>query len=348
MTEKDDNGAHFDLEHFKLKPISSAETIDRKLFTDGDETDDLSSNAATETAGIGAVEIEAEDSAAENPIFKELSEPKLPELTKEDRARLQMQSPNRIHFYWSFKQQPFQTLTRVVGKNTNYQLIVKLINRTSGREELFPADATGSAWFDVDADSSYQAEIGFYAVSRPFVRLMFSNVLQTPRKNPSSRQDYSERFAVSADQFAKVLDVSGFSQDAFEVALAGDDIESADNQTETAFAQIFDRSNTEFDRNQTSQMRFVLLALASGYTLAELRGQINPSLFVLLEIHAEKLNSEKALTALRENFGVTASDAFEETEEVFSAAVFGASSINFPRSSKRRTLPKFAPLSSLR
>ncbi len=350
MTEQDDPIKEFALENFKLNPLSSAEAINQKLTGDENAEDDISPKAAASSA-VNAVEIEtdeAEEAATANPIFKELSAPKLPTLAREDRARLQLQTPNRIHFYWSFKQNPFQTLNRVVGKNTNYQLIIKLVNQTNEREEFFPADTEGSAWFDVDADSTYRAEIGFYAVSRPFVRLMFSNRLQTPRKNPSSRQDYSERFAVSADQFAKVLDVSGFSQDAFEVALAGDDIESADQATETAFAQIFDQPETAFDRNKSSEMRFVLLALASGYALADLRGQINPSLFTFLQNHSEKLSAEKALTALQENFGVSATEQMDETEESFGAAVFGASLINFPRSSKRRPLPKFAPLSSLR
>ena len=349
MTEKDDPIKEFALADFKLKPISSAETISRNFIIDENEVDILSLNAAAPPAeAIGSVE-ETKVEEPENPIFKELSEPKLPELVKEDRARLQMQSPSKIHFYWSFKQNPFQTLNRVIGKQTNYRLIIKLINQTNEREELFPADAEGSAWFDVDADSTYLAEIGFYAVSRPFVRLMFSNSLQTPRKNPSSRQDYSEYFAVSADQFAKVLDVSGFQQDAFEVALAGDDIEFADSATETAFAQIFDVTESDFDRSKSSEMRFVLLALASGYAVEDLRGQINPSLFALLQSRAEKLNAEKALTALQENFGITATDEIDDVEEeTFGTAVFGGSLINFPRSLRHRTLPKLMPLSSIR
>ena len=350
MTEQDDTGNEFNLENFKLKPLSSAETIDRNFLVEENRQDIFSSNNAAQSAAEVAVvkQTETPQSAIEDPISKALSEPMLPKLIKEDRARLQVQSPNKIHFYWSFKQNPFQTLSRVVGKNTNYQLIIKLVNQTNRREELFPADATGSAWFDVDAGSTYRAEIGFYAVSRPFVRLLFSNSLTTPRKNPSSRQDYSERFAVSASQFAKVLDGSGFQQDAFEVALAGDDIEAADSQTETAFAQILDGRESDFDANKSSEMRFVLLALASDYTLEDLRGQISSSLFNFLQNHVEKLSREKALAALRENFGVTAEEQIDDTPETIGAAVFGASLISFPRSTKRRTLPKFAPLSSLR
>ena len=286
----------------------------------------------------------AETIEIEDPIFEQLAAPKLPELPKEDRARLQMQSPNRINFYWSFKENPYQVLNRIFGSQTNYQLVAKLQNQTNDREELFPIEADGSVWFDVDADSSYCVEVGFYAVSRPFVRILSSNTLQTPRKSPSPRQDYSEYFAVSADQFAKVLDVSGYQQDAFEVALAGDDIESADAATETAFSQIFDAEQGDFDQTKSGEWRFILLALASGYSLEELRGHVSPSLFAFLQSRAEELSAEKALAALQTNFDVSDDEIYEE--EFIGETVHGASLVNFPRSLKRRTLPKFAPLPS--
>ncbi len=132
-------------------------------------------------AEISAAETEPEIERSE--VFKELAEPKLPELAKENRARLQMQSPNRLYFYWSIKNNPFQTLNQVFGGNAeNYRLVAKLLNQTQNREEVVPVEAEGATWFDVDANSTYQTEIGFYAVNRPFVRLMFSNTVETPRK----------------------------------------------------------------------------------------------------------------------------------------------------------------------
>ncbi len=316
-----------------------------------DSTTDISSptrqpivEPETKDAEMSAVETAPETEQSE--VFKELSAPKLPELARENRARLQMQSPTRIYFYWSFKNNPFQTLSRVFSNQTNYQLVAKLVNQTNRREEFFPVEAEGATWFDVDADSTYRAEIGFYAPNRPFVRVMFSNKLETPRKNPSPRRDYSENFAISANQFAEILDVSGFQQDAIEVALVGDDAAFADNATQTAFAQIIGAQENDFDAGKSSEIRFVLLALASGYTLENLREHISPSLFAVLQGNAEKLSAEKALAALQENFGFTAEETFEE--ETFAPAVFGASLINFPRISKRKIVPKFAPLSSLR
>lgn len=358
MTTKDKKSAEYALEDFKLKPVSSAETIKRDLIISEDEEDILSLNDAAqrfaETDSVAEIEsadsfeIEEENELAKitDPVFKELSEPKLPELSKENRARLQMQSPNKIYFYWSFKGNPFQTLRRVFGNGVNYQLVIKLVNRTNEREELFPVEATGSTWFDVDADSTYVAEIGFYAPNRPFVRVMFSNTVETPRLNPSSRRDFSPNFTVSADQFAEVLDASGFEQDAFEVALAGDDIESANERTQTAFSQIVAAPPDGLGENKSSEIRFILLALASGYSAEDLRGHISPILFDVLQSNTQKISAEKALSALQENFGVLPDEIIEE-ESLAATTAVGASLVNFPRFSKRKFLPKFAPISSL-
>lgn len=357
MNTKDENIKEYALEDFKLNPISSLDATKPNLIIDETDEDILSLNAEPQipveakivSEEIEMIEKEIEPAEIEDPIFKELSEPKLPELKKENRARLQIQSPTKIHFYWSVAANPFQTLSRVFGNQTNYQLVVKLINQTNDREELFPIEAEGSAWFDTDANSTYRAELGFYATNRPFVRLMFSNQIETPRKNPSPRRDYSENFTVSAQEFAEVLDVSGFQQDAFEVALAGDDFESANEWTQSAFSQITESAPTDFDEDEASEIRFVLLALASGHALETLRSHISRRLFDVLQENNEKLNAEKALAALQENFGVfAADDSSDEEEEFFAATVFGASSINFPRFSKRRVLPKFSPVSSFR
>ncbi|HEV8159329.1 MAG TPA: DUF4912 domain-containing protein [Pyrinomonadaceae bacterium] len=350
------------LETTDIKTSSETETefstvekpIEKKFSLDDfkiDSTVDVSSPTRKpivelETQDAKVVLVETEPELEQSEVFKELSEPKLPELGRENRARLQMQSPTKIYFYWRVKTNPFQTLNRVFGNQTNYTLVAKLVNQITEREELFPVEAEGSTWFDVDADSTYRAEIGFYATNRPFVRVMFSNVLETPRKNPSPRRDYSENFSVSANQFAEVLDVSGFQQDAFEVALAGDDVEFADNATQAAFSQIISVPRKDFDTNKSSEIRFVLLALASGYTLENLREHISPSLFTVLQGNAENLSAEKALSALQKNFGVSADETVEE--ETFAPTVFGASLINFPRISKRKALPKFSPISSFR
>lgn len=335
------------LEDIKLFPISSAETIK----TEDEEENKQEQNKKVESKATLDADFETAEPAIEtaaeeeqSPIFKELAQPKLPELPKENRARLQMQSPNRLYFYWSIKNNPFQTLNRAFHGNTGiYRLVVKLVNQTTGSEEIHPVEAEGSWWFDVDSNSVYQAEIGFYAPNRPFIRVLFSNTIETPRKSPSPRRDYTPHFTVSANHFAKVLDRSGFRQDAFEVVLAGDDLEFAETATQNAFSQL--TGTKDFSFTESGEFRYALLALASGETLDTLRGNVSRNLFASLEQNAANISADNARNALEQNFGAVDEEFFEE--EDFSNAVFGASIINFPRVSKRRVLPKFAPVSSL-
>jgi hypothetical protein len=340
------------VEDFKVRTISSAEmikgeTLQAETLPFGKTGKDIPSSKSgyLQLDGDDLSEKEIDSLIERSPVFKELSEPKLPELPKENRARLQMQSPNRLYFYWSTKNNPFQTLNSVFGGNAGiYTLVAKLVNQTQNSEEIVPIEAAGATWFDVDANSIYRAEIGFYAAHRPFVRLMFSNIVETPRKSPSPRSDFSLDWAVSSNQFAQVLDVSGYAHDAIEVALAGDDSEFAEIATRNAFAQVTGKQEFDFTEDNSSEIRFVLLALASGYLVENLRGQISKNLFAKLLENAENLSAEKALNALQENFGEFADETIQENS---GQTVFGTSSINFPRFSKRRVLPKFAPISSL-
>jgi hypothetical protein len=288
---------------------------------------------------------EGEDAAApekeESPIFKELAEPKLPVLPQENRARLQMQSPNRIFFYWSVKHNPFETLNRAFsGRAANYTLTIKLVNLDNDTEEVYPVEPSGSWWFNVDSNTNYRAEIGFFAQTRPFVRLMYSNTVQTPRSAPSPNRDLSMDFAVTSEQFSEVLDASGYAQDAFEVAISGDDQKAADRATQDAFFRLSGSWTLETDLNE---LRSILFALASKASLESLRDQMSAGLYAQIEAimreNGERLAAEKVRAALKENF------EFEDEPEEVLTPVFGASAINFPRKPR---FPKFAPVSSSR
>jgi hypothetical protein len=280
-----------------------------------------------------------------SPIFKELATPKLPELSKQNRARLQMQSPNRLFFYWSMRNNPFQILNKAFsGHPGSYTLVNKLLDLTRGTEEIHPVDPEGTWWFNVDAGSDYRAEIGFYAPNRPYFRVMFSNTVTTPRKSPSPRAATSADWTITADRFARVLDVAGYSQDAFDVALAGDDWDAAGSSTHAAFSKFIGHDKT-FNGLDPEDIRYALLAIASGLTLEDLRYRIGANLFALLQANAEKLNKQSALAVVKDEFGIEAEDMVEEQME---PAVYGASLVNFPRRLRKRTrgLPKVAPVSS--
>lgn len=349
LPENEDlTGEEIILEDFQINPISSSEML---KTPENDEDDLLSLEVAPPQVLVDAgvleeekVEAEATEEITEeaeevDPIFAELAAPKLPELAKENRARLQMQSPNRLFFYWSVKNNPFQILSKMLnGNQSNYQLVVKFINQKNGYEQLFPVEAEGNYWFNAESDSRYQAEVGFYAVNRPYFRIMYSNVIETPRKTPSPRQATDADWAVSAKDFAKVLDESGFNFDAFEVALAGDNENAADYATENALSQLLGGRKLDFGAINTDEVRFALLALASGVSLKELRGQISEALFLILEEHYADLSAERSLAALQENFDIFTEEIFEE--ETVGAAVYGLSLVNFPKAIRKRVVPK--------
>ncbi|HEX6125065.1 MAG TPA: DUF4912 domain-containing protein [Pyrinomonadaceae bacterium] len=314
--------------------------------------DAVSSGATAEAAPVDASPEEPLSTLAPStkleempPVFRELALPKLPELRKEDRARLQMQSPNRLFFYWAVGSNPFQKLNKALGAQTaSYTLVLKLIDLRRDLERIYPADTAGSWWFDVEADGEYRAEVGFYAPNRPYIRALFSNTVTTPRKNPSPRVDSEIDWAIPAEPFARVLEVAGFTEDAFEVALSGDDNETADSTTHAAFTELIGEPGIAFDEIAPDEVRHAMLLLASGLALDSLRWRISPALFAILQERANVLSAEKALAVLKERFEI---EADELTEEDLGPAIFGTSLINFPKRIRtRRSLPKPQPVSS--
>ncbi len=293
----------------------------------------------TNTEPLEELTSKVPDKIEADPIFKKLAQPVLPALPKANRARLQMQSPTRLYFYWSVKNNPFQTLNKVFGGRTgSYTLVAKLRNRTNNTEELFPVDAEGNWWFNVDSDSDYQAEIGFFAPNRPYIRVMFSNELHTPRRSPSKRTDYTPSFNINAYQFAEVLDVSGYRRDAFEVAVAGDDTQAVETATNAAYRKLAGKDTKDLGGNTSDEIRFVLLALASGYSLEDIRGEIDSSLYEALLIDMGNLTQDEVLQALKEHFDIFTDELLKEEE--IGSAVFGSSLVNFPKRITKRNVPK--------
>jgi hypothetical protein len=280
-----------------------------------------------------------------SPAFKALSEPALPELRRENRARLLMQTPTRLFFYWSVKENPWALLRKAFGDDTgSYSLVLKLTNLTLDTEEVHPVEAEGNWWFSVEPASEYEAEIGFYAPNRPYFRIVYSNTVETPRRSPSPHAAADSDWTLTANKFAEVLDVAGFAQDAFDVAMAGDDQTAAENATHIAFSRFVGSGEYALDGIAAEDIRYAMLAMAGGHTLEQLRWKVGPGLFAILQANARRLEPHKAMSALTEYFDI---DETEFTEEQPGAAVFGASLVHFPRTLKTRTVsPKFSPVSS--
>jgi hypothetical protein len=301
--------------------------------------------AKKQTLDVTAELAAAEPEVQLSPVFKALAEPKLPELKRENRARLMMQSPTELYFYWSVKESPYQILKGVFGGDTgSYTLVVKLTELGSGTEEINRVESDGDWWFTVEPDGEYRAEIGFYAPNRPYFRILHSNTVATPRRAPSRHPAAEAEWRLPAQKFAQVLDVAGFSQDAFDVAIAGDDPATADETAHAAFRHFIDAPNVQLRSVAAEDIRYTIVALAAGLKLDDLRWRVSPTLFAFLQANADKLEAGKARAALSEHFDV---DESEFVEESYGPAVHSGSLVNFPRTLKPRQLATpYRPLSS--
>ncbi|MFN6962651.1 MAG: DUF4912 domain-containing protein [Pyrinomonadaceae bacterium] len=291
-------------------------------------------------AGLSLSPLEAPAEAS--PIFKELAEPKLPKLARADRARLLLQSPTRLYFYWSLADDPFRRLKRLFGDNSaNYTLVLKLVELGSEREELHQVDAEGSWWFSVMPDAEYRAELGLYSPSRPYIRILFSNVVETPRRSPSPRSADEARWSVSTPEFAGVLGAAGFTSDAIEAAEASGFTGSG--FAREAFAAMIGVDERSLGLVADDELRFVLSSLAAGVPLESLKWRIGAELFDLLQANFAAVRNSEALAPLAD----AAVTEFDEFEFVHDRA-FGSSLINFPkRFRRRRGAPgRYRPVSS--
>jgi hypothetical protein len=230
-----------------------------------------------------------------------------------------------------------------LGTHTaSYSLVLKLVDLDRDVEKMYRVESEGTWWFDVEANGRYRAEIGFYAPNRPYVRALYSNTVETPRKTPSPRVDTEADWTISSDRFAQVLEVAGFTQDAFEVAIAGDDHAAAEVETRIAFNELVDDKDVEVEGVSADELRHAMLLLASGVPLEGLRWQVSPALFAILQKYAASLSAEKAAKVLQDRFDI---EVGETTEEEVGPAVFGASLVNFPRRLRTRREVPF-PVSS--
>lgn len=294
---------------------------------------------------LASVTVEEAAPGALSGAAAKLAAAELPRLERENRARLQMQTPTRLFFYWSVKHNPFQILNRAVrGGVGGYQLVARLVNLTRDSEELHPADASGSRWFDVDANCEYRGEVGFYAPNRPYVRVLYSNTVTTPRRRPSPRTTSDQDWTITSDSFARVLSVSGFKQDAFHVAISTDDESASETNERVSLAGL---PGVDVRGVDADELRHALLHLSLGLPMESLRWRIDASVFRILQQNIATLNAERALAVLKERYGV---EADEVIEEQVPGAVHGSSVINFPRILKKRrpVISDYKPISSTR
>jgi hypothetical protein len=276
-----------------------------------------------------------------SPVFKKLAEPKLPELPSDDRARLQLQSPNRLFFYWSSRKNPYDNLHRLFGERFGgYDLSVRLINLKDDSVRVLPADMSGTTWFDVGSDTPYRAELGFFSQNRPFIRVMYSNTVQTPRPSPSRRLASDSDFAVRTQQFADVLSAAGFAHENVAQDFAFADKLLADTRAREIAARLTPEKAGEKEETFADisllELRWVLVSLAAYAPLDELKRSVSPALAAWLEsIEAQNPDALKPKNVagelektLGEEFVGMLQSGEVETRKRYVHKVFGGSAVD--------------------
>lgn len=268
-----------------------------------------------------------------------LSHPVLPPLLKRDRARLLVQSPFRVYFYWTLRKDPYTTLKRILGgKVGNYRLFIRLVDSDTGKTEMYPAEGSGNWWFDVDPEHKYRAEIGFFAPFRPFIRIAYSNTVETPPQRPSPRQAETAQWRVPSRDFAQILSAVGYRRDAYNVRIAGDLENDSDALESLSYILGYPKINQRFT---AEEIRFALHHLAQGLPIETLRWKIGATLFSFLQQYLARLQTPEAVSRIKERF--PALDEYTEEESPSDYAI-GSGMIHFPRFRRpagpgRRSIP---------
>jgi hypothetical protein len=281
-----------------------------------------------------------------------LDEP-LPETYAADRIRLLAQSPRRLYLYWEFKNNPFETLQRAFRwQAEQYQLVVKLTDSETGKETMHLASETRSQWFDVQQGHGYQAEVGFYARGKAFIRLLSSSQTRTPRAAVSRATASSPEFNVSPAQFAHVLDDAGYVSDALEVSLEAADLSSQNAATRSVARELTGSAAPLLSEEELAEMRRLLSSLALGADAKDLQAVLSARLARwlaevsrsqqavfdaqrIIEIFRAVLGLEMERTA----FGLVSAEAMRRTARF----IVGASEINLPLKPFHLWMPSMTP-----
>lgn len=168
----------------------------------------------------------------------------LPRLPSRDAARLLVQSPHRLYLYWSFARDPLCALRRAFGEMAaRFALGVRLIDlERDAIGDSIAAGGEGSLWLDARPRRPYRAEVGFFAEGLPFIRVLSSNIAETPPAAASELTDDAADFHIGARDFGQMLAASGFADRAREFS-------SHLNETSTNDAAMLVNANARVGAN---------------------------------------------------------------------------------------------------
>jgi hypothetical protein len=266
----------------------------------------------------------------------------LPESYRIDRIRLLVQSPRKLYLYWELARDPFEPLQHSFGmKSARYRLMVRLVATDDGVETLHEASPTRSQWFDAQPGRSYRADVGLYSTGRAFIRLLSSNVAQTPRAGVARASEATPQWSVSAEQFARVLDESGYVSDALEVTLEAADALTQGEATRTVARRFGGAVEPPvMDEAGLEELRGLLTALAFGVSFDNLRATLSTPFVSWLEQvggdgGATAFNASRLLEVLQSTLGIQMSPSpldapTEEARRRAARVMIGASEVNLP------------------
>jgi hypothetical protein len=301
--------------------------------------------AADDKAQIEAAIARARETGEVAPPIENEPDPlvaeTLPDLPRRNAAKLQIQSPNRIHLYWSLAGNPFETLRKAFGQRANdYVLVTKLINLQTGAASYAQVGFSGDWWFNVRSNSRYRVDLGFYAPNRPFVRLLSSNEVVTPRPAPSVRTATEDDWTISTRQFVGVLTASGYSQDVLGAvfALQDEDDASSDAATLTVANRFAPNADVALGDLDLNELRWVLVSLAAGVSFQEMRKYLSSETAKwfeqILQTNADALTAENVRAVLSSIFGAEFVEMFTDENDLvwqrLTPVAVGASAIHFP------------------
>ncbi|MEJ7618885.1 MAG: DUF4912 domain-containing protein [Pyrinomonadaceae bacterium] len=256
---------------------------------------------------------------------------------RSDRVSLLVQSPSRIYLYWNFASDPFATLRKAFGAQADaYGVAVRLMDLDSGEEVTYEASPfAGNFWFNVRPGKSYRASVGLMATGRPFLKLLASQIVRTPRTSPSPHADATPEFRIPAIEFARALNESGFTQAAIEVGLEEAGAPGSESKV-AALTEEWARVETGFlTDEELSELRALLAAIAAGADIEKLRANLSPRLADILDRILATVDAARLRGLLGEALGFEIEPVDGTT--VLLGPVWGASDVHFPQRTFRVT-----------
>ena len=136
----------------------------------------------------------------------------LPALEARDSIHLFAQSPRQLFLHWSHAADPFAALREAFADAAaHYRLAVRLSDLGDATEQLYEASPERAQWLAALPDRDYRADIGFHADGLPFVRLLSSAVVRTPRAAVSPNADAAPQFHITPADFSRLLEHTGYA-----------------------------------------------------------------------------------------------------------------------------------------